>query len=112
MQLRYLVVFVFLVSCRTVNNSFDLEPLCLQDTVEAIMSNPPRTPRSEIKQGVMNGETFYVYSEQRGTVEFAIILNSDCEYVCEIGGVVGMDNCPENLYWGLKNLELIWLDPR
>lgn len=89
-----------------------MEPLCLQDTVEKIMDEVPNTPRSEIKQGVFNSETIYVYSEKRGVAEFAVVLNSECEYICEIGGVTGTANCPGGLFESLKNLELIWIDPR
>lgn len=110
--MRYLLLLLLVVSCRTASNTVDLEPSCLQETVEKIMTEPPQTPRIEIKQGFYNNDRIYVYSEKRGVSDFAIVLNAECEYLCEIGGIAGTANCPNNIFESLKNLELIWIDPR
>ncbi|WP_185783675.1 DUF6970 domain-containing protein [Croceivirga lutea] len=103
---------LLIVSCKTVGRFQDLEPTCMQDTVEKILAIPPKTPRAEIHQGTYNGEKIYVYKEQRDGREFSIVLNDKCEYLCEVGGFASLNNCPDLMLLKLKNIEIIWLDPR
>lgn len=79
--MRFLVLLIFfgIISCRTVNPKFDIEPTCLQDVVEKILAEPPSKIPVEIKQGFYEGKEIFVITEKKDAGLISIILNSDCE---------------------------------
>ena len=108
-----LIVVVFVVlSCKTGKNNQRIDPTCLQETVDKILSEPPSKYLTTIRQAIFEGERIFIYGEGQNTKKPIIVLNSNCEYLCEFGDGTGISNCPEGIYSAIKNSEIIWIDER
>ena len=99
----------------TSNNgdSPDELPLCIQNKIDVISSQPVRNPAAKVYSYSFNGETVYYIPPYSGDF-YSELFNSSCSLICHPdGGFTGMGdgNCP-TFFSERTNQVLEWADPR
>lgn len=110
-------IFLSLILGCTSDSSLDaqieaIQPTCLQDIVKSILEEEVSNPKRSISAYTFNSEKVFVVTPSSFVSEPAtMVLNSNCEIICLIGGIDGSANDCEN-FESAVFIETVWSDPR
>ena len=105
--LSFLILFF---SCSKNDNLEEL-PTCIKPIVKAIKEMPVQSPRANIEKWSYEGREVYQVNAQNFPDGQSFVYELNCEYICPLGGIDGLDNDCEN-YQNAKFIETIWTDLR
>ena len=107
-RIFYPLLFLF-VFCCTNDSENDDYPNCLDTYIDTALNQGPTTPRASIDKYDFDNKEVYLVSIQNFPDGMAIVVDEDCEIICEMGGIAGIicDGFNEAVF-----LESIWEDPR
>ena len=106
----YFGIILFFIGCNKNDDDTYNYPKCFQNTINNILENEPRTPRSNIKKYIYLNQTVYVTYRNGIADEQFYVMTKDCDIVCEFGGLSGNNTCSD---WdSAEFIETIWTDNR
>ena len=88
-RILYILLFLFVFSC-TNNDENDDYPNCLDTYIDTALNQGPTMPRASIDKYEFNNEEVYLVSIQNYPDGKAIVVDEDCELICEMGGIAGI----------------------
>jgi len=100
-------------SCESLDLPKEL-PSCIEDQIKSeVKHSPVREPdKASVKAYLYNDEKVYIFDPGSGYADWLYTAyNSDCEVICQFGGLAGMNTCPD-FNEKAEYLGLIWVDPR
>ncbi len=109
--LSFLILFS-LYSCNSDDEKSIEYPVCVQSLIDDyVNSNQPTSPRASVEKYTYNNETVYVCHFQNFPDGQSIVINSNCDGQCVLGGIDGVEN--DCLNWeNAEFIETIWTDNR
>jgi len=104
------VVVLLCISCEKSDDSKVEYPACLQSSIDFILRSAPIIPREKIKKYLYNGEEVFLIDTFISDVP-AVVVTWDCVTICEFGGVLGGNTCPD-FHENAIFIKTVWTDPR
>lgn len=103
----------FLFSGCDKTDTLSTAPVCIQNEIETLKSEPVRNPAAKVWQYQYNGKTVYYIPAYCCDIP-SVLLDEDCNVICQPNGGIGGggDGKCNDFFDKRTNEVLIWADPR
>lgn len=109
-----ILLLILVFSCFSCNNSDDDNdiPKCLQAIIDEAEIDDSPSLTGKIERYLFNEEEVFLSSPRQGTADVpSVVLTSDCQIICEFGGLLGLNTCPD-FFGNAEFIEVVWENPR
>lgn len=112
MKIKILLLTIALIcfSCNKSDDKGDNIPKCLQVIIDENINNP-QTLTSKIEKYLYNNEEVFLFIMSPLIDDgMDLVRNSNCEVICEFGGLAGLNTCPD-FFETATFIEVVWENP-